>query len=211
MNIVQKMEWVSDMLGETCFLVDFCTYQKMNEKQKEEVKNMFLSLLKKEKVEITTELIDMAEQKFSLSPLPLFLRIYKYNYQSIFSSAVQELKQGRKVTIFKFSDFGFPVIFNTVIEQVLIEKWAQYNETMKMIHKPKRKRSFYSNRLLPDEKLLVYDGWLEVDIDKLTNNVIKENEYVTVKQSRYGCFDSQYLTDIVNLLNQEPIVKLNIT
>jgi hypothetical protein len=210
MNTFQKLEWLSDILGDACFSVDTCIFQDMDSKQKDEVQKIFFSFLQNEKAEITTELIDKVKQNFPSSPLTSLLRIYKYSIQSIFSNVVQELSQGRKVTIIKFSEFGFPIVFNTVINHVKVESWAQYKETLNIIHKPKRKRSLYSNRILPDNELIVYDGWLNIDVDALTSDTIKQNDHITVKQSRYGCFDDNYLTDVINSINQKPIVKLNV-
>lgn len=210
LNTFQKVEWLSDMLGEACFTVDYCSYQDMNKEQKENVKNKFYTLLKENQITIDEITIDEAERLYNSSPLPFLLRFYKYHTCGHFSIALEQLTPGRKVTIVKLNDFGFPVAFQTVISSVTIEPYAQYNESLKIVHRPKRKRSLYSNRLLPSESVLIYDGWLTIDVDKLTNKIVKDTDTITVKQSRYSSFDKRYLRDALNNIKQEPIVFINV-
>lgn len=211
MNTVQQLDWLSDMLGEACFAVADCTgYQSMTNEQKEQVKENFYTYLKNENVEITNEVIDAAEREFSTSPLPYLIRFYKYYTKGEFSQATEQLQEGRKVTIVKFSEFGFPVVINTVIDSVTVEPYAQYRESLKIIHKPKRKRSLYGLRVLPKESMLVYDGWLDIDLDSFSNNILRQNEFVTVKQSKYRSFDKQFMKDALATIKDELIVRINI-
>lgn len=210
MNTLQKVEWLSDMLGESCFTIGYCSYQDMSKEQKEKVKNKFYAILKDNKITIDENTIDESERRYNSSPLPFLLRFYKYQTNSHFSIALEQLTPGRKVTILKLNDFGLPVAFQTVISSTTIEPYAQYNESLKIVHKPKRKRSLYSNRLLPNESVFIYDGWLTIDVDKLTNTIVKDTDTITVKQSRYSSFDKQYLRDALNNIEQEPIVSINV-
>lgn len=210
MNMVQKVDYLSDLLGESCFAVDNCThYSKMTDEQKKQVQENFFSYLKNENIEVTSELIDEAERSH-FTTLGSLLRIYKYNVQNAFKSTINQLTGGRKVTIVKYSEFGFPIAFNTTIDKVMVEPYAQYKETLKVVHKPKRKRSLYVERILDKDSVLIYDGWLDIDLDSLANNIIREDSHITVKQSKYHSFDKQYFKDAIATIKGKLIVSLNI-
>lgn len=211
MNIVQKVDHLSDMLAECIFSMGCKPFQELLQGQQLQVKQDFHQALKAEEIQLTDEIIKTVEEEFPTSPLGSFLREYGYTVtqSSEFTEAVEQLTEGRKVTIMKFNDFGWPVVFNTVIERLEVKPYAQYKESLKIIHKPKRKRSLYSNLILPKEELLVFDGWLDIDTDNLMYNVTKDNEHVTVKQSKFGCFDSQFMADALNSVGVKPIVQIN--
>lgn len=209
-NYVQQLDDLSDLLAESSLSVAYKKYQDLTLEQQQEVKRIFFSLLKSNNIQVTTELIDQAQKVFKGSPIASFLREYFYHHYSIFADALQQLTQGRKVTIVKYSDFGYPIMFHTVIDRVIVEPWAQYKETLKIVHKPKRKRSLYANRILPDETLLIFDGWIDIDLDNLTNTIVKDDEYMTVKMSKYASFDDQYFVDIMSTIQQKPIFAFNV-
>ncbi len=211
MNTVEKVDYLSDMLANCIFDVRSIQYHKMNQGEQLQVKQDFHQALKAENIALTDEIIRAAEEEFTGSPLPSFLREYGYSVtqSSEFTKAVEQLTEGRKVTIMKFNDFGWPVVMNTVIDSLEVKPYAQYKESLKIIHKPKRKRSLYYNMILPKESLMVFDGWLDIDTDKLTNDIIKDDEHVTVKKSKYGSFDNQFMIDVLNTVGVKPIVQLN--
>lgn len=211
MNTIQKVYYLSDMLAECITAVRYVAYHQMKQGEQLQVKQDFHQALKADNIALTDEIIKAVEEEFTGSPLPSFLREYGYivTQSSEFTEAVEQLTEGRKVTIMKFNDFGWPVVMNTVIERLEVKPYAQYKESLKIIHKPKRKRSSYYNMILPKESLMVFDGWLDIDTDKLINNVLEDNDRVTVKQSKYRCFDSQFMVDALNTIGNEPIVQIN--
>ncbi|WP_431785814.1 hypothetical protein [Paenibacillus lactis] len=211
MNMVQKVDYLSDMLANCIFDVRTIQYHKMTQGEQLQVKQDFYQALKAENIALTDEIIKAVEETFTGSPLPSLLREYGYTVtqSSEFTEAVEQLTEGRKVTIVKFNDFGWPVVMNTVIERLEVKPYAQYKESLKIVHKPKRKRTSYYNMILPQESLLVFDGWLNIDTDKLTNNVLKDNDRVTVKQSKYGCFDKRFMIDTLDTVGVNPIVQIN--
>ncbi|MBT2759877.1 hypothetical protein [Paenibacillus sp. ISL-20] len=212
MNTIQKVDYLSDTLAECITAVRYVAYHQMNQGEQLQVKQDFHQALKAENIELTDEIIKAVEEEFSGSPLPSFLREYGYTVTQSreFTEAVEKLTEGRKVTIMKFNDFGWPVVMNTVIERLEVKPYAQYKESLKIVHKPKRKRTSYYNMILPNESLMVFDGWLNIDTDKLTNNVIKDDEHVTVKQSKFGSFDKQFMADALNTVGVNPIVQISL-
>jgi hypothetical protein len=127
--------------------------------------------------------------------------------KSPITEAADTLNQQEKVTIIKFSEFGFPVIRNTVINKAEVKPYAQYNESLQLVHRPKRKRTSYRMTILPYEDVIIYKGWLDLDLEKLTYN-IEEGKDVTVKQSKYCSFDNKFLNDVMKNIKAEPIVKI---
>lgn len=211
MNTVEKVDYLSELFVACVYAVRATHFQSMTQGEQLQVKQDFHQALKAEEIALTDEIIKAVEEEFTGSPLPSFLREYGYTVtqSSEFTEAVEQLTEGRKVTIVKFNNFGWPVVMNTVIERLEVKPYAQYKESLKIIHKPKRKRSSYYNMILPKESLMVFDGWLDIDTDKLTNDTIKDNEHVTVKQSKYGCFDKQFMIDALNTAGVNPIVQIN--
>jgi hypothetical protein len=214
MNLVQKVDWLSDMLGESCFQVAFKPYQEMTETEQQRVKVIFFDYLNTNHIDnyLTSDVVEECEKQFPTSPLSQLLRKYGY-YPVVKDSPIKEAAEtlnnlkGEKVTIIKFSDFGFPIAWNTTLNKAESLPYAQYNESLQIIHKPKGKRSYFRNTILPGEDILIYKGWLNIDTEKLTYD-IEQSENMTIQRSKYGCFDKNYMIDIMNNVKSDPIVKL---
>lgn len=112
------------------------------------------------------------------------------------------------MTILKFSEFGFPITIHTTITSAEDKSYAQYKESLQIIHKPKRKLTNYRNIITGREQIAIYDGWLNID-DK-ASQVIESSNNVTVSRSKYGCFDNRFITDSMLTTNQKPFASLNI-
>jgi hypothetical protein len=202
LNSFQKAERLSDMFGDSIFTVAYKPYWEMTEEEQEQVKQRFFEKLNKENAMIENDVFNHIQSYHLASVVREYL-----NLNSPITQATRKLNGliGEKVTIVKFSEFGFPVVFETVLNKVINEPYAQYKESLVLIHKPKRKRSLWKNRILPNESLLVYHGWLNVK-DELFYNITK-TPAMTMKESKYGCFDDQYLHDVIEQYG-EPFIKL---
>jgi hypothetical protein len=214
MNLIQKVDWLSDMLGESCFQIAYTPYQQMSESEQQRVKVVFFDILNTNFVNnyLTSDVVEECEKQFPNSPIGSLLRKYGY-YPVVEASPIKTAAEtlnelnGEKVTIIKFSDFGFPIAWNTTLNKAESLPYAQYNESLQIIHKPKKKRSYIRNTILPNEDILIYKGWLNIDTEKLSYTIEESND-VTVKRSKYGCFDKNYMKDIMNYIKAEPIVKI---
>lgn len=202
LNSFQKAERLSDMFGDAIFTVAYKPYWEMTEKEQEQAKQVFFEKLNKENATIENEVFNHIQSYYLASVVREYLTLNSPITQA--TKKLQELT-GEKVTIVKFSEFGFPVVFETVLNKIINEPYAQYKESLVLIHKPKRKRTLWKNRILPNERLLVYRGWLNVK-DELFYHVTK-TAGMTMKESKYGCFDDQYLHDVIEQYG-EPFVKL---
>ncbi|QWU14406.1 hypothetical protein SAMN04487895_101716 [Paenibacillus sophorae] len=211
--ITNKFDVLSDTLANACFEVrpEGVNYSKYSDTEKQRVKVLFFDALNTHNITLTLDIIEFTEHR-GCTNMATLLRQYGYNvpFESVFTEAVEALQPQTKVTIVKFTDFGFPVAIQTVIDHVEVKPYAQYKESLKIVHKPKRKRSLYSNTILPYENFIVYDGWINVDIDSITKTVIKETPSMTVTQGNYACFNDNYLTDILSAVPETPITTFNI-
>lgn len=211
MNLVQKVDFLSDLLGEAIFSVNTVHYQKLTSEEQAQVKELFFSDLKDAEVEVTDVLLNAVLDTFQDSPMADMLIEFKAAQtveivHESFKTAVNELQADRKVTIFKFNEFGWPVMYQTRIKEVDVTPYAQYKESLIIKHVPKGKRSLRGNRVLPMDEFIVYEGWIDFDIDELTYNIETKSEEVTVKRSKYTCFDRNYFADLKQAINKEMLV-----
>jgi hypothetical protein len=202
LNSFQKAERLSDMFGDSIFTVAYKPYWEMTEEEQEQAKQRFFEKLNKENAIIENEVFNHIQSYHLASVVREYLSL-----NSPITQATRKLQEltGEKVTIVKFSEFGFPVVFETVLNKVINEPYAQYKESLVLIHKPKRKRTLWKNRILPNEELLVYHGWLNIK-DEMFYNITK-TAAMTMKESKYSCFDKQYLHDVIEQYG-EPLIKL---
>jgi hypothetical protein len=202
LNSFQKAERLSDMFGDSIFTIAYKPYWEMTEEEQQQAKQVFFEKLNKENAIIENEVFNYIQSYHLASAVREYLSL-----NSPITQATRKLNGliGEKVTIVKFSEFGFPVVFETVLHKVENEPYAQYKESLVLIHKPKRKRTLWKNRILPNEELLVYHGWLNIK-DEMFYNITK-TAGMTMKESKYGCFDDQYLHDVIEQYG-EPFIKL---
>ncbi|MCM3110003.1 SusD/RagB family nutrient-binding outer membrane lipoprotein [Lederbergia lenta] len=200
----RKNDRLSDIFGEIICTVAHKHYGEFTLEEKSQVEQRFFSELDKATAEIDNNILYKIESII----LRDMLRKYLLTNSPLHSIAftLNDMK-GERVTIFKLGGFGFPVSIQVTMDSALVEKYAQYSDSLKIVHRPKRKRSLYSNRILPNESIIIYNGWIDIDLDSLTNNTLDSSEAVTVRQSKYMSFDNQYLTDILNYVKVDPIVK----
>jgi len=57
---------------------------------------------------------------------------------------------------------------------------------------------------------MIYDGWLNTDIDSIGKVTISSNASVTVTTTKYHSFDKRFLSDILATIPQTPLTTFNI-
>jgi len=117
-----------------------------------------------------------------------------------------QLRPGQKVTIFKFSEFGFPYALQTTICSVEYQDYAQYRNIPHIYHKPKGKQKHYVLRITGYESLLVWDGWQDVDVDMYQSSSTSGD--ITTRHTLRS-FDSRYFDLAIQQCKQEPLIYLN--
>lgn len=116
-----------------------------------------------------------------------------------------DLKQGQKLTMFYISDFGNVVTNRITLEKVEYTSYAQYDNNVKLTYMPQGKRSLYYSNY--HDKMLVYDGWLELPVTVL-HDVSISNGFTCTK-TKYSSCDSKQYDEIINYFieqNKKPIV-----
>lgn len=107
--------------------------------------------------------------------------------------------EGRKVTMFGLSEWGFPVTRQTTITEVN-EVSRGYVE---VIHRPKRKRKCYKKTIAPREEVYIFDGWIEINAEMFTETS------PSGAQTSKACFDDSYITDGLKSAGQDPLIVIN--
>ncbi|MFE6075749.1 hypothetical protein ACFVQB_14855 [Paenibacillus sp. NPDC057886] len=213
MDMEYKLDYLSDLLVEQIFQFGD-TYDSLSDAEKGSVKLGFHLDLADNNVDVTSELIEAVKEEFSSSPMADMLIEYieiNNTTEEVTTShkeALSILTVGSKVTIVKFSEFGFPQMIHTVIESVKADKYAQYDDALYISHKPKRKRSVWTDIILPYQDVTVFNGWIDFDVDSLSTVTVKSDQFVTVKQSKYTSFDPRYMDDIKSSLSITPLLTI---
>jgi len=215
LTITNKLDLIIDLFAESSTKINFVkSYRAMTPDERLEVDNEFMNQLIKHKVKISTseleEFINEYPNSYIISTLSDYVTNNHFVRLSDIDIAVNEINKhvGQKVTILKFNDFGFPIVIHTTVTSAENKKYAQYNESLWIIHKPKRKRTNYRNFITGREQIALYDGW--IDIDDKASHTISSDKNVTVSQSKYGCFDEKFIADAIVTTNQKPFASLNI-
>lgn len=215
LTITNKFDFIIDLFAEVSTKVNFIkSYRDMSPDERLKVDNDFMMELIKNKVKINTSELEQFKNEYPNSFIVPTLSDYTTNNHyarlsdiDITVNAINE-RTGQKVTILKFNDFGFPIVIHTTITSVENKPYAQYRESLTIIHKPKRKRNNYKNIITGREQIALYDGW--IDIDNKASHTISESNGVTVTQSNYGCFDPKFISDTTATTNKKPFASLNI-
>ena len=95
--------------------------------------------------------------------------------------------------------FSFPVSQKITLHSVEETNWAQYDDAVRFVFKPYRKRRYYQ-KYFYNCSLAIYDGW--VDLDKNVGYQIEERNGIKIKKSLYSCFDSRFFTDAIQSLGK---------
>lgn len=214
MDMDYKVDYLSELLANQIRKFDD-RYSNLSDADKGSVKLGFHSDLTAENIDVTNELIEAVREEFSSSPMVSMLVEYiEVNTtlevaQKAHQEALSSLSAGSKVTIVRFSEFGFPQLVHTVVESVKVDKYAQYDDALYITHKPKRKRSNWTDVVLPYQDVTVFSGWIDFDIDSMSNVTVKSDRFVTVKQSKYTSFDPRFMEDIKSSLSIAPLLTIN--
>lgn len=111
---------------------------------------------------------------------------------------------GKKATIVKYGEFGFPHSIKCTIQNVYRANYAQYDNMLHVIYKPARKRREYVFRVYDYSRYIVYAGYVDVDTEMFRTTLPSEPG-ITVQES-LRCFSDEYLTIALNSTNETPLL-----
>ena len=75
-----------------------------------------------------------------------------------------ELKKGEKYTLLYTNDFCFPCASKITLESVEATRYAQYDDAVRLIFKPCKKRNFYQKYFYGDHaRFVILRGWYDIE------------------------------------------------
>jgi hypothetical protein len=118
------------------------------------------------------------------------------NLQPILQSKTKD------ATIFRYSDFGFPVVTHCKIFDFYKGTWAQYRNIPHIVIRPYRSHKKYILRILPHHQIAIFKGVIELAKNKYVE--IKETEEATISNTLL-CFDREYLDKALQNTEEQPV------
>ena len=111
----------------------------------------------------------------------------------------EALTQGQKITIVSTNSWGGLYVLQTVYHSckpaLHYQNCPEDMIGVTIIHKPKRKRTFYQSTIDYNSEVIIYDGWVDVNTDILYD--IEHKDGAVIRRSKYTCFDVRNFEDIV--------------
>ena len=109
------------------------------------------------------------------------------------------LKKEGRYTIFTISDFGFPAAMQITLKEITNTRYAQYDDAVRLVFVLKGKRKLFQ-KYFYSTSFIICEGWVNVDNSKSTELVSKDST-CTVTRSKYCSFDSRYIDDAEQYLD----------
>lgn len=135
----------------------------------------------------------------------LMYRVYDHwsGVQATFARS--GLQPGQEITIFKLSDIGGICTMHGKFIKAECCSYAQYDDAVKLVFRPKRKRTDYYFFVHGD--ILIYPG--DIDIPENLLYEIRESNGFVTKRSKYMSFDHEQYSVIEKYLDYiSPLVRI---
>ena len=157
-------------------------------------KNRMKQIFNKNYFKLTKEIVQQIPEDHEKLKIAMYRLLTEVDgIQEQFKTA--DLKQGQKVTLFYISDWGSIVTSRVTFDRVEYTKYAQYDKAVKVIFKPEKKRSLYSNHFY--STLLIYNGWLTLP-EEVLHTVEQTGTGVTITRTKYLSCDKKQYDEILN-------------
>lgn len=119
-----------------------------------------------------------------------------------------KMKYGKRYTLFRLSEFGFPMAYQFTYKGYLkLVTYAQYRDVVKFEVRPAGKRGDRSY-MLYNCSFAIVEGWQDLPRDVIYNKVYS-NAGAELYASKYACFDARYFEDIKKVLKNVLVVYEN--
>lgn len=128
------------------------------------------------------------------------------NDQKIFTE-FQKLV-GKKITLFKFSEFGMPQAINCELKETYLKDYAQYKDALHIVIRPAKKRTDYIFRFHDYHSFIVWAGHFKINAEMYPVKVESKTPGVTVRQG-FTCFSDDYFNQALNSVNEAPVILYN--
>lgn len=121
---------------------------------------------------------------------------------------LKKLEAGKRYTLVGMGEFGFPYQVQMVLEEVRVEPYAQYPESILLIYKQRNKRSLRQIRFYGNKGALVWDGWVFPDTEMYRTKEFKDYDSgAALVQRSFRCFDPRYFIVARNSVSSTPIIE----
>lgn len=154
---------------------------------------------------ITTEKFEAIKAEYPISPMLKILERYGLTKPDHSLIPMLNVLKNRRVVLYSIDDLGIPVTYHTTVNYACIKDYAQHKEALFLVHTPKGKRKQRIHLTLPHNDLVIYDGWVNLDIERKTMN-IEDKGNVIVKQGKYLSFDKRYISDVIEQTPIQPLL-----
>lgn len=85
------------------------------------------------------------------------------------------LEKGEKYTLLFTNDFCFPSAVKVTMESVEARKYAQYDDAVRLVFKPFKKRNFYQKFFYGEHaRFVILRGWYDIETARKVSGGIKE-------------------------------------
>lgn len=162
---------------------EYTDYPKYKEAMKAELKKRGMSLTKE-----VIQQVDIEKLKQALYRLFNDLGSVKDQFNDA------RLIKGNKYTLFYMSDFGGLVSSKVVYDSHQSEKYAQYDDAVKVVYKPYRKRGLYRQYFY--SRLLVFEGWHNLPESVLFD--LDSTDGWSTKSSKFLSCDLNQFEEVLN-------------
>ena len=123
-----------------------------------------------------------------------------------YQEVTNKLKVGNLYTLFRYNDFGFPSSLQFKLTEMKIEPWAQYRQSLVLIFIPKGKRKERVIRFYGENRLAIWEGFVNPNTDIFSAPVIKDE--IAVQKSLDSCFSGTFMERALNSVVQKPLISI---
>src|SRR5574343_223616 len=113
-----------------------------------------------------------------------------------FANAVAAIKEGEFVTVIKSGDFGFVNVFQAKVVSAEHTKYAQYQNSIKLVFRQPRQKKNRCVHLHEGTKFLILQGKHDIKNDIFGTPEDRGNG-VTISRGLYSACDDRWFTDAV--------------
>ena len=109
---------------------------------------------------------------------------------------LEEILKNKKITLIKFSDFGFPLVLNLKLTDIRLNDYAQHKDCLEIVGRLPRKRKDRLYRIKPYDRFFIYKGtYTENDFDTYIETIKTKDVTITKLGT---CFDPNSLNKFLN-------------
>lgn len=140
----------------------------------------------------------------------LFIQeLWQVNLKSVLenSSAFRnllKLELGQRYTVIVNSEMGLGVVpLQMTLIEVRVGKYAQYSDSVQLVHKGKAARTIQSIRFYGEKDFAVFTGWVDINCDPF-GPATSQGPF-TMTKMKYSSFDERFMDDAINSASVPPL------